>query len=112
MRANFFGSMTQSSTVHVGYCFDEKKNYLEDVYVPVKDLLPMVDPCDFVISGWDISDMNLYESCKRAKVLEPDLICQLKDDLEMIKPLPAAFKSDFIASNQADRATNVLNGSN
>jgi myo-inositol-1-phosphate synthase len=98
--------------VHVGYKFEEKRNQLEDVFVPVRDLLPMVDPCDFVINGWDISDMNLYEACRRAKVLEPDLIRQLKDDLEQIKPLPAAFKSEFIASNQADRASNVLNGSN
>lgn len=34
----------------------------------------MVSPSDFVITGWDISGKNLYESCRRAKVLEPDLI--------------------------------------
>jgi myo-inositol-1-phosphate synthase len=78
----------------------------------VKDLLPMVDPCDFEITGWDISGSNLYESCKRARVLEPDLIHQLKEDLEKIKPMPAAFSGDFIASNQADRADNILKGSN
>ncbi len=82
------------------------------MYIPVKNLLPMVDPCDFEITGWDISGCNLYEACKRAKVLEPDLIKQLKEDLEKIKPLPAAFKGDFIASNQADRADNCMNGKN
>ncbi len=69
------------------------------MYMPVKDLLPMVNPCDFEISGWDISDSNLYESCKRARVLEPDLLNQLKEDLEKIKPLKACFRGDFIASN-------------
>lgn len=44
------------------------------MYKPVKDLLPTVNPIDFVISGWDISEDNLYNACKRAKVLEPDLI--------------------------------------
>lgn len=96
----------------MGYRFDQKLGHLEDVNIPVKDMLPMVNPCDFLISGWDISSANMYEACKRAKVLEPDLISQLREDLEKIKPLPAAFKGDFIASNQSDRADNVLNGTN
>lgn len=74
-------------------------NHLEDVNIPVKELLPMVDPCEFIITGWDISSANMYEACKRARVLEPDLISQLKEDLEKIKPMPAAFRGDFIASN-------------
>ena len=106
--ANFYGSLTQSGTVHVGYEFDERTKVLHDKFIPVKDLLPMVNPCDFEISGWDISGLNLYEACKRAKVLEPDLISQLKEDLERIKPMPAAFMGEFIASNQADRADNIL----
>lgn len=65
----------------------------------MKDILPMVDPVDFEISGWDISGANLYEACKRSKVLEPDLIRQLKGQLETIVPLPAALNGDFIASN-------------
>lgn len=65
----------------------------------IKDLLPMVNPIDFEISGWDISNLNLYESCKRAKVLEPTLLEQLKADLEQIVPLPAVLNPDFIAAN-------------
>jgi myo-inositol-1-phosphate synthase len=72
----------------------------------------MVDPVDFVITGWDISKTNLYDACKRSKVLEPDLIRQLKGELEAITPLPAALNGDFIASNQADRADNVVTGTN
>jgi myo-inositol-1-phosphate synthase len=106
--ANFYGSLTQCATVHVGYQFDEKTRQLHDAYMPVKDLLPMVNPVDFEISGWDISGANLFEACKRAKVLEPDLLNQLRGDLEKIKPLRAAFKGDFIASNQSDRADNIL----
>ena len=82
------------------------------MYKPVKDLIPLVEPCEFVINGWDISKNNLYESCKRAKVLEPDLIKQLKEDLSQIVPLPAALNGEFIASNQADRADNLLLGTN
>ena len=63
----------------------------------------MVDPIEFVVSGWDISNANLYDACKRSKVLEPDLVRQLKSELQAIVPLPAALNGDFIASNQADR---------
>jgi len=71
----------------------------------------MVDPNDLEIGGWDISKLNLYDATIRAKVIEPDLIRQLKDDLAKITPLPACLNPKFIASNQADRADNVLTGS-
>ena len=80
--------------------------------MPIKELLPMVNPIEFEISGWDISGANLYEACKRSHVLEPTLIEKLKDDLSKIRPLPAALNPDFIASNQADRADNVFEGTN
>ena len=44
----------------------------------------MASPVDFEVSGWDISNANLYEAAKRAHVLEPTLIEQLKGDLENI----------------------------
>jgi myo-inositol-1-phosphate synthase len=83
----------------MGFKYNQDSNILEDVHKPVKELLPMVDPCDFIVNGWDISGKNLYEACKRAHVLEPDLIEQLKDDLSSIVPLKAAFNGEFIAAN-------------
>jgi len=72
----------------------------------------MVNPTEFVVGGWDISTTNLYDACKRSMVLEPDLLRQLMSELQAIVPLPAALNGDFIASNQADRANNVLQGTN
>lgn len=80
--ANFYGSFTQSATTHVGFKYDEANGNLTDVHKPIKDLLPMASPIDFDVCGWDISNLNLYESAKRAHVLEPTLIEQLKEDLE------------------------------
>jgi myo-inositol-1-phosphate synthase len=111
-QANFYGSFTQCATAHVGFKHDQATGTLSDVYKPVKEIIPLVDPCEFVISGWDISNTNLYDACKRSRVLEPDLIRQLKDELKAIVPLPAALNGDFIASNQADRADNLLLGTN
>ena len=110
--ANFYGSFTQMATTHVGFKFDETNGTLTDVFKPIKELLPMVNPIDFDVTGWDISNKNLYEAAKRAHVLEPTLIEQLKGDLENIVPMKAALNPDFIASNQADRADHVLLGTN
>ncbi|OQS05457.1 inositol-3-phosphate synthase [Thraustotheca clavata] len=105
-KADYFGSVTQSSTVRLG-----TNNKGEGVYVPFKNMLPMVNPNDFVIGGWDISGHNLADAMVRAKVLDYDLQRQLIPHMQKIKPLPSIYYPDFIAANQADRADNVLNGS-
>ena len=103
--ANYHGSLTQCSTTWLGQ--DDKGN----TYVaPFKALLPMVNPDDLVISGWDISKLNMYEATKRAKVLEPTMYNQLKDELEKMVPLPAIFDLSFVAPNQENRADNVIKG--
>jgi hypothetical protein len=48
-KPNYFGSLTQAATCRVG-------NYKgEEIHVPFSSLLPMVNPNDMVIGGWDIS---------------------------------------------------------
>lgn len=111
-KANFYGSFTQSATTHVGFKHDPDTGKLQDVFKPINSLLPMVNPVNFDICGWDISGANLYEACQRAHVLEPTLIEQLKDDLQAIRPMKAVLNPDFIASNQAERADNIRCGSN
>ena len=54
----------------------------------------------------------MFESCKRAGVLEPDLVNKLEDKLSQIVPMKAAFNPEFIAANQSDRVDNVLTGTN
>lgn len=102
---DFLGSMTQSSTVRLGEDASGKS-----VYIPFRSLLPMLDPRELVIGGWDISSCNLADSMERAKVLDYDLQRQLKPILESFVPLPSIYNPDFIALNQADRADNVLKG--
>lgn len=103
-KANYVGSMTQSSTVCLG------TGPGGDVYVPLKDLLPMVHPNDIVFDGWDISSLNLADATERAQVLDSGLQRQLRPYLEKLKPRPSIYCPDFIAANQADRADNVLSG--
>lgn len=113
--ANFYGSFTQCVTTKIGMRVTKGKNgesIIQDMFVPIKDLLPMVDPVDLVIGGWDVSGMDMYNATKRAKVLEPDLIRQLKDDLITMKPLPGIYNLSYVASNQKDRSDNIKKGRN
>ena len=107
---NYFGSFSQCATAKVG--IKRVKGGIQDVYKPIKDFLPMVNPTEFDVSGWDISSSDLFESCKRAGVLEPDLVNKLEDKLKAIKPMKAAFNPNFIAANQSERVDNVLEGTN
>lgn len=104
-KPNYFGSITQASTVLLG------TGPQGEVYVPMKSLLPMVDPDDLVLDGWDISSKNLADSMERARVLDYNLQTQLKPYMENFKPRPSIYIPEFIAANQAERADNVLTGS-
>ena len=61
--------------------------------------------------GWDISGHNLAEAMKRAEVLDYNLQVQLVPFMETMKPRPSLYYPDFIAANQADRADNLIPGS-
>ena len=58
----------------------------------------------------DISSAPLDKAMERAKVLDYDLQRQLAPHMAEIKPLPSVYYPDFIASNQEDRADNVIPG--
>ncbi len=102
---NFFGSITQSSTVRLGQSKDG-----DDVFVPFSALLPMVAPTDLVLGGWDVSSLPLGDAMRRAAVLDYDLQRQLCEKMNALKPLPSIYVPDFIAANQGERADNVLHG--
>ncbi|TRY76256.1 hypothetical protein TCAL_04058 [Tigriopus californicus] len=103
--SNYFGSLTQASTVLLG------SSPQGEVYVPMKDMLPMVAPNDIIFDGWDISSLNIAQAMERAKVLDYDLQRQLRSRLETMKPRASIYNKDFIAANQEDRADNTISGS-
>lgn len=105
MDSNWFGSITQASTVRLG--IDEKGS---DVFVTMSKLLPMVHPDDLVIDGWDISPMNLADAMVRAKVIDYDLQQKLRKEMSTMRPRPAIYDPDFIAANQVDRAVHLIRG--
>jgi myo-inositol-1-phosphate synthase len=83
------GSLTQMGTVRLGKRTDNKSPL-------VKEFVPLADLNDIIFTGWDIFEDNVYESAAHAKVLDKDLIQQLKPYLETIKPLPAVFDQYYV----------------
>ncbi|KAG9486385.1 hypothetical protein GDO78_006654 [Eleutherodactylus coqui] len=102
--ANYYGSLFQSATVCLGSGHDG------DVYIPFRDLLPMVHPNDIIFDGWDISSLNLADAMRRAEVLDWQLQEQLRPSMEKLQPRPSIYIPGFIAANQGDRADHVIHG--
>src|SRR5580700_4578394 len=83
------GSLTQMGTIRLGKRTDNNSPLIRE-YVPIAQLN------DLVFTGWDIFEDNVYESAAHAKVLDKDLVEQLKPFLETIKPLPAVFDQYYV----------------
>ena len=105
-QANYYGSLTQCSTVKLG---SDRRG--QPVHIPFNKILPMVNPEDMVIGGWDISGKNMAESMARSEVMDYDLQRKIAPLMKDMVPLPGIYDPKFIAANQADRADNVLVGS-
>src|ERR1700727_2850402 len=83
------GSLTQMGTIRLGKRTDNNSPL-------IREYVPMAQLNDLVFTGWDIFEDNVYESAAHAKVLDKDLLQQLKSYLETIKPLPAVFDQYYV----------------
>lgn len=73
----------------------------------IRDLVPLISPCNIVFTGWDIKSKDLYSSCVENKVLPYSIREQLKEELSGITPMPSVYEMDFIARNQTIFADNM-----
>ncbi|MBN3303229.1 INO1A synthase, partial [Amia calva] len=103
-KANYYGSLLQASTVSLG------TGPGGEVFVPFRNLLPMVHPNDIIFDGWDISSLDLASAMERAQVLDWPLQEQLRPHMAQFKPRPSIYIPEFIAANQEARADNILKG--
>ena len=82
------GSMTQYDRIRVGEGADKK-------YLKYKDIAPIADLNDIEFAAWDVYPANAYESAMHAEVLKEKDIEPVRDELEAIKPLAAAFDHNY-----------------
>lgn len=82
------GSLTQYDKIRVGK--GKEKRYLQ-----YKDIVPLADLNDMVFGAWDVYPDNAYESAVNAEVLKEKDIAPVKEELEKIKPMKAAFDKNY-----------------
>jgi myo-inositol-1-phosphate synthase len=83
------GSLTQMGTVRLGKRTDKRMP-------KIKDFVPLADLNDLAFAGWDIFKDNAYEAALKAGVLEKPLLDQVKDFLQGLRPMTAAFEQKWV----------------
>lgn len=82
------GSMTQYDIMRVGEGADKK-------YLKYNQIVPMADLNDVVFGAWDVYPANAFESAMNCEVLKEKDILPVKDELEKIVPMKAAFDHNY-----------------
>ncbi len=68
---------------------------LEDE-TPIADVIDLTPLQRVVFGGWDIFGGTMYDACEAADVLQPDLLKQLREELEQIPAMPGAFDPAYV----------------
>ena len=81
------GSVTQMGSIRVGTKPRQAK---------IKDFVPLAGLENLVFGGWDLFADNAYEAACNAKVLNPEHLEPIKEELQAIKPMPAVFFPEYV----------------
>lgn len=82
------GSMTQYDVMRVSEGADKK-------YLKYNQIVPLTDLNDIVFGAWDVYPANAFESAVNCEVLKAKDILPVKDELEKIVPMKAAFDHNY-----------------
>ena len=82
------GSMTQYDKMRVGRGAEAR-------YLHYADIVPLAKLDDIVFGCWDVYPQNAYQAAMYAEVLKEKDIEPVRDELEQIVPMPAAFDKNY-----------------
>lgn len=82
------GSMTQYDVMRVGEGADKK-------HLKYNQIVPLADLNDIAFGAWDVYPANAFESAVNCEVLKAKDILPVKDELEKIVPMKAAFDHNY-----------------
>ena len=82
------GSMTQYDKIRIGKGKEKK-------YLHYKDIVPLASLDDIVFGCWDVYPQNAYQAAVYAEVLKAKDIEPVRDELEAIRPMKAAFDRNY-----------------
>ena len=94
------GSMTQMDKMRVGHGDDKK-------YLKYYDVVPLAELDDCVFGTWDIYPQNAYRAAMYAQVLQEKDIAPVRNELEKIVPMKAAFDRNYAKRLECDNVKSV-----
>jgi myo-inositol-1-phosphate synthase len=83
------GSLTQMGTIRLG-------KRTENRSPRIADFVPLAGLDDVVFAGWDVYKDNAFEAARKAGVLSPEHLQQLRPFLETLRPWPAVFDPAYV----------------
>ena len=89
------GSVIEMAKIRVGS--GEAKQYKK-----IKDIVPVAPMQSLEFAAWDIFEEDAYQAALHADVLKQRDIDPVREELEAIKPLTAAFDKNFVTRLQGD----------
>ena len=98
------GSMTQYDKMRVGRGADAR-------YLHYSDIVPLASLDDIVFGCWDVYPQNAYQAAMYAEVLKEKDINPVREELEQIVPMPAAFDKNYAKRLDGDNVKcSMFNG--
>lgn len=88
-RGKLIGSVAELGHIRLGRRSDDRNPL-------IRELVSLAALNDLVFGAWDIFPDNAYQAATKAGVLRAEDLEPLKAELELIKPMPAAFDQDFV----------------
>ncbi len=64
-------------------------------YLHYKDIVPLADLNDIVFGTWDVYPQNAYQAAMYAEVLKEKDINPVREELEKVVPMKAAFDKNY-----------------
>jgi len=95
------GSMTQYDKMRVGRGADAK-------YLHYADIVPLAKLDDIVFGCWDVYPQNAYQAAMYAEVLKEKDIEPVREELEQIVPMKAAFDKNYAKRLDGDNVKTGL----
>ncbi|MBO5703699.1 MAG: inositol-3-phosphate synthase [Bacteroidaceae bacterium] len=89
------GSVIEMAKIRVG-------RGKEKAYKKIKDIVPVAPMDSLEFAAWDIFEENAYLAAVHADVLKQKDIDPVREELEAIKPMKAAFDKNFVTRLQGD----------
>lgn len=96
------GSMTQYDKIRVGKGKEKK-------YLSYKDIVSLASLDDIVFGTWDVYPQNAFQAAMYAEVLDEKHILPVREELERIVPMKAAFDKNFAKRLDGDNVKQCSN---